>query len=60
MQVYVKVDWQESAEELHARYRAESDPHVGTRLHALWLLRAGMAARSRVTTREANAPWRIP
>ena len=39
--MYVKLDWQESSEELHARYRAESDPHVRTRLQALWLLRDG-------------------
>lgn len=40
-QVYVKIDWLESADDLQARYRAEHDPHVRTRLHALWLLRLG-------------------
>ena len=39
--MYVKVDWQETADALHARYRVERDPHVRMRLHALWLLRAG-------------------
>ena len=39
--MYVNVDWQETADALHARYRVERDPHVRMRLHALWLLRAG-------------------
>jgi len=37
--MYVKLDWQESVEALQQRYRAEANPHVRTRLHALWLLR---------------------
>ena len=39
--MYVKIIWQESVDELQARYRHEPNPHVRTRLHALWLLRLG-------------------
>lgn len=35
------VDWNESAEELHARYEAERDVEARKRLGALWLLRRG-------------------
>ena len=35
------VDWKESAEELHVRYRAERDVEARKRLGALWLLRRG-------------------
>ena len=32
---------EDTSEALHAQYRAEADPEVRTRLHALWLLRRG-------------------
>ena len=32
---------EDTAEALQAQYRAEADPEVRTRLHALWLLRRG-------------------
>jgi transposase len=35
------VDWQESAGELHERYRAERDLEARKRLGALWLVRRG-------------------
>ena len=39
----VRVDWaaEDTAEALHAQYRAEPVAEVRTRLHALWLLRLG-------------------
>lgn len=36
-----RVEWGESAEELHARYRAERDVEPRKRLQALWLVRQG-------------------
>jgi hypothetical protein len=35
------VAWQESADELHERYRAEQDLESRKRLGALWLVRRG-------------------
>jgi transposase len=37
----VKVDWQESGEELKRLYRKEAHPQRRTRLQALWQLRRG-------------------
>jgi transposase len=37
----LKVDWQDDEEELRRSYKAEPDPRVRSRLHALWLLRQG-------------------
>lgn len=38
-----RIDWsaEETAEQLQARYRAEKDGEVRSRLHGLWLLRIG-------------------
>ncbi len=40
---HVAIDWaaEDTADALHAQYRAEKVPEVRTRLHALWLLRQG-------------------
>lgn len=35
------IEWQESAEELYARYRTETELERRKRLHALWLVRQG-------------------
>lgn len=35
------IEWQESAEELYERYRAELDVQRRKRLHAFWLVRQG-------------------
>ena len=35
------VDWDESADESYARYRAERDVEARKRLGALWLVRRG-------------------
>ena len=40
------IDWNESADELYARYRAERDVEVRKRLGALWLLRRGESVSS--------------
>lgn len=37
------IAWQETADELYARYRAERDVTVRTRLQALWLVRRGQS-----------------
>ena len=39
----IVIVWEaaDTAESLHAQYRAEREPEVRTRLHALWLLRRG-------------------
>lgn len=39
------AEWQEDAETLFQRYKAEQDPEIRTRLHALWLLRQGYPLR---------------
>jgi transposase len=39
------IAWQESAEELYARYRAERDVARRTRLQVLWRVRSGAPAR---------------
>jgi hypothetical protein len=39
------VDWRQSADELHERYRAERDLEARKRLGALWLVRRGGRAR---------------
>jgi transposase len=38
--VYVKIDWNHSADELRALYQAETDGTLRQRYHAFWLLRA--------------------
>jgi len=40
------VDWQESADELHERYKAERDLELRKRLGALWLVRRGESVTS--------------
>jgi transposase len=40
------VDWRQSADELHERYRAERDLEARKRLGALWLVRRGESASS--------------
>jgi transposase len=40
-----EVKWAESADELYALYRAETDVGQRKRLQALWLVRQGMSAR---------------
>ncbi len=35
------IDWQDSPDSLFRLYRAETDPQLRTRWHALWLLRQG-------------------
>ena len=39
-----EIDWQESAEELYDRYRAERDVQRRKRLQVLWLVRQGRTA----------------
>jgi transposase len=39
-----EIDWDESAEELYDRYRAERDLNRRKRLHVLWLVRPGRTA----------------
>lgn len=39
------VDWDETADELYARYRASSDIRARKRLQTLWLVRSGTSAR---------------
>ena len=39
-----EIDWDESAEELYDRYRAERDLNRRKRLHVLWLVRQGRTA----------------
>lgn len=40
------IDWQDDAESLFRLYRAESDPELRTRWHALWLLRQGHSPKN--------------
>lgn len=40
------IDWNESADELYARYRTERDVEARKRLGALWLLRRGESVTS--------------
>jgi transposase len=40
------VEWHEDAEALRQAYRRERDAERRTRLHALWLIRAGDSARA--------------
>jgi hypothetical protein len=39
-----EIDWDESAEELYDRYRAERDLNRRKRWHVLWLVRQGRTA----------------
>jgi hypothetical protein len=39
-----EMDWEESAEELYAHYRAEREVQRRTRLHVLWVVRRGRTA----------------
>lgn len=48
--MYVQLAWQESTEELRARYRRETHGPTRLRLHALWLVQAGQ-----LTLREIGA-----
>lgn len=48
--MYVKVEWQHSATELKALYRAERDGRRRQRLHALWLMREGAHTMAEVGT----------
>src|SRR5262245_9037191 len=41
----LKVDWREDPATLRQAYRQEEVAEVRTRLHALWLVRSGHAAR---------------
>lgn len=42
-----RIEWQteDTAEELQARYRAEKDGEVRSRLHGVWLLRTGRSLK---------------
>ena len=40
------VDWHQSADELHERYRAERNLELRKRLGALWLVRQGESVSS--------------
>jgi transposase len=44
-----EIDWQESAEELYDRYRAERDVQRRKRLQVLWLVRQGRTATAAAT-----------
>lgn len=46
--MYVKVNWQHTAEELKALYQAEHDGKRRQRLHTLWLLREGTRTMAEV------------
>lgn len=39
--MYVKVDWQHTADELHTLFQAERDGKLRQRYQALWLVQAG-------------------
>lgn len=55
------VDWSESADELHARFRAERDVEARKRLGALWLVRRGEsvsgAAQAAGVSRRTLTRW---
>jgi len=55
------VDWQQSADELHERYRAERNLELRKRLGALWLVRRGTsvsaAAQSMGVGRRTLTRW---
>ena len=44
-----EIDWNESAEELYERYRAERDVQRRKRLHVLWLVRRGRTVTATAT-----------
>ncbi len=48
--VIQEIAWQESADELSARYQAASDVTARQRLQALWLVRCGQSATSAAAT----------
>jgi transposase len=43
------IEWQESAQELRARYQTEQDVGQRTRLLALWLVRSGRSEQEAAT-----------
>lgn len=45
----LRIEWQESAEELFQRYRQEKDLELRIRWHGLWLLRKGHSEREAAT-----------
>jgi transposase len=41
----IRIEWHDDAEALFKRYRAERDPELKVRWHALWLVRQGKTIR---------------